>query len=197
MKRIFDLLCCLIALAALLPLLLILAIAVKLSSRGPIIFAQERVGRGGRRFRLYKFRTMVADAAERGPAITRGGDARVTGVGKLLRRFKLDELPQLWNVVKGDMSIVGPRPEVPKYVAMFPNEYEQVLTVRPGITDLATLEYRDEEAILNQAQDAEKFYVETVLPAKLKLNLEYLDKRSFCFDLRLVLLTLLRIVKPR
>jgi len=197
MKRIFDFICCFVALLALLPLLLILAIAVKLSSRGTAIFAQERVGRSGRRFRLYKFRTMEVDAALRGPAITRGGDARVTGVGKFLRRFKLDELPQLWNVVKGDMSIVGPRPEVPKYVALFPSEYERVLTVRPGITDLATLEYRDEEAILKQAADAEKFYVETVLPAKLRLNLEYLEKRGFFFDLKLILLTLLRIVKPR
>lgn len=195
MKRLFDFLCCLIALLALLPLFVILAIAVKLSSRGPVIFAQERVGRGGRRFRLYKFRTMVADAAQRGPAITRGGDARVTSVGRVLRRFKLDELPQLWNVVKGDMSIVGPRPEVPKYVAMFPNEYERVLSVRPGITDLATLEYRDEEAILMRAADAEKFYVETVLPAKLKLNLQYLEERNFCYDLKLILQTLGRIVK--
>jgi lipopolysaccharide/colanic/teichoic acid biosynthesis glycosyltransferase len=195
MKRVFDLICCLVALIALLPLFVILAIAVKLDSRGPVFFSQERVGWGGRRFRLYKFRTMVADAAQCGPAITRGGDWRVTRIGKVLRRFKLDELPQLWNVVKGDMSIVGPRPEVPKYVALFPKEYERVLTVRPGITDLATLQYRNEESVLQHAADAEQFYVEQVLPAKLKLNLEYLKKRGFFYDLKLILLTLVRIVK--
>jgi lipopolysaccharide/colanic/teichoic acid biosynthesis glycosyltransferase len=196
MKRIFDFVLSLGALLALLPLLLLLAAAVKLSSPGPVFFLQERVGRGGRRFRLCKFRTMVADAAQQGPSVTREGDARVTRVGALLRRWKLDELPQLWNVVKGDMSLVGPRPELPQYVALFPREYERVLSVRPGITDLATLHYRDEERLLRQAQDLEQFYVEKVLPVKLRLNLEYLEKRGFWFDVRLILLTLARIVRP-
>jgi lipopolysaccharide/colanic/teichoic acid biosynthesis glycosyltransferase len=196
MKRLFDLVCCCVAVIVLLPLLAVIAIAVKLSSRGPVLFVQERVGRGGRKFKLLKFRSMVLDAHMLGPQITHGRDPRITSVGRWLRRTKLDELPQLLNVIKGDMSIVGPRPEVPRYVALYNEEQRQVLSVRPGLTDLATLAYRDEESLLQTAADPEMFYVKEVMPAKLRLNREYLEKRSFLFDLRLIGLTLWRVVRP-
>jgi len=170
-KRLFDLLCAGLGLLILLPMLVLLALWIKLDSRGPIFFRQERVGRHGRPFLIHKFRSMQVDAPARGLQITVGADPRITRAGRFLRASKLDELPQLWDVLRGAMSLVGPRPEVPKYVALYPEELRRVvLSVRPGITDLASLEYRDESALLAAAADPEREYVEVVLPAKLALS---------------------------
>lgn len=168
------------------PVLLAVAGFVKISSPGPILYRQERVGLGGRVFRIVKFRTMHRDAETRGPAVTSAMDPRVTGVGRWLRRLKLDELPQLWNVLKGEMSLVGPRPEVPRYVESYSPAQRRVLTVRPGITDLASIAYRREEELLAGHADVDRYYREVVLPYKLNLNLQYLDRMSFAYDLLLL-----------
>ena len=175
------------------PLLASIALAVKLDSPGPVLFRQVRVGRGGRPFRILKFRSMRDGAA--GAAVTARGDARITPVGRFLRRWKLDELPQLWNVLAGDMSLVGPRPEVPQYVARFPSDYARILDVRPGITDFAAVEYRDEESVLAAAPDREAAYVDVVLPAKIALYHRYLDERSMRTDLALILETLAAVLR--
>lgn len=170
------------------PLLAVVALGVRLSSPGPVLFRQLRVGRGGRLFRILKFRSMRDGAT--GAAVTARGDARVTPVGRVLRRWKLDELPQLWNVLVGDMSLVGPRPEVPRYVDRFPGDYARILRVRPGITDFAAVEYRDEESVLAAASDREAAYVDVVLPAKIALYHRYLDEMSMATDLALIFRTL-------
>lgn len=172
------------------PILAIVAILVKCSSRGPVLFSQDRVGRAGKIFRTLKFRSMIQGADGLGPGITSFGDPRVTQVGKILRRFKLDELPQVWNVLKGQMSFVGPRPELPEYVGGYSPEQRRVLSVRPGITDLASLTYRDEEIILRAASDPEKLYREVILPHKLALGLQYIDQMSLLNDASLILKTL-------
>ncbi|MEO8297266.1 MAG: sugar transferase [Burkholderiales bacterium] len=182
-KRLLDLLGAGLGLLLLSPLLLMLALAVKLDSPGPVFFRQERVGLGGRLFRIHKFRTMVVhdDAATR--QLTVGVDARVTRVGAVLRRTKLDELAQLIDVLQGTMSLVGPRPEVPRFVALYPEAVRlQVLSVRPGITDLASLEYRDEASLLARAADPEREYVEVVMPAKLRHAVRYVQQRSLALD---------------
>ena len=188
-KRVFDVAASAMGLLLLSPLLLILALLVKLTSRGPVLYRQERVGRGGRIFRITKLRSMFEDADNRGPLITSAKDSRVTPVGRMLRRLKFDELPQLWNVVKGDMSLVGPRPEVPRYVEFYSAAQRTVLTVRPGITDPASLVYRNEENVLAAQPDPEAYYRNVVLTDKLNMNLEYLDNICFSYDLFLVLLT--------
>jgi lipopolysaccharide/colanic/teichoic acid biosynthesis glycosyltransferase len=193
MKRFFDIVVASMGLLLISPLLLAAAILVRLSSPGPVFFRQERIGRGGRPFFILKFRTMVQDAPKRGGPITFGNDPRVTPVGKLLRKSKLDELPQLLNVLKGDMSLVGPRPEVPKYVEMFHRDYEEILRVRPGITDLASIKYSDEASVLGQAADPEKEYVDRVLPEKIRLAKEYVRRSSCCFDVAIILSTLLKL----
>ena len=182
-RRVLDVVVSSALLLVLAPLLLLLALLVRLGSRGPVLFAQERVGRNGVAFRLLKLRTMVADAPDRGPALTIGDDPRITRVGRVLRRWKLDELPQLLNVLRGDMSLVGPRPEVPRYVAGYTAAERRVLAVRPGITDPASLEYRDEGAALVRYADPERAYVEHILPRKLALSLAYLEQRSIGRDL--------------
>ena len=194
MKRLFDIVASGIGLLVLSPLLVITSAAVGLSSRGPIIFRQRRVGRGFREFTLYKYRTMSA-GAERGPAVTTAGDARVTRVGRLLRKAKLDELPQLLNVLKGDMSLVGPRPEVPKYVDLFRSDFEDILTVRPGITDYAAIAYRNEEEVLQGFPDPEAGYVQVVMPAKIALYRRYLREQGMFTDLKILLSTLTTIVR--
>jgi lipopolysaccharide/colanic/teichoic acid biosynthesis glycosyltransferase len=195
MKRAFDFCIALAGLVLLAPLLLLVALLVKLTSRGPALFRQERLGRDFRAFRINKFRTMVADAPERGAAITAGRDPRITRVGHLLRATKVDELPQLLNVLAGEMSFVGPRPEVPRYVEHFRQDYEVVLSVRPGITDLASLKYRDEAEILGAATDPEAVYVEKILPDKIALAKEYIARQSLTFDLWIIAQTLLAIVR--
>jgi lipopolysaccharide/colanic/teichoic acid biosynthesis glycosyltransferase len=195
MKRSFDVVASAVGLLLLAPLLALIALAIKATSRGPVFFRQERVGRNFQLFRIYKFRTMVVDAPRLGGQITAGHDPRITSIGHLLRQTKLDELPQLINVLKGEMSLVGPRPEVPKYVEMFRQQFVEVLSVRPGITDLASVKYRDESAILGAAPDPETAYVERVLPDKLALATEYVRQASFWFDVRLILATLWKIVR--
>ena len=186
-KRAFDLAVAGSGLIALLPIFAVIALWVRLDSRGEVFFRQERVGRGGALFRIHKFRTMRTDAPTTGPAITVGADPRITRAGAFLRRSKLDELPQLIDVVRGDMSLVGPRPEVPRYVATYPPALrDKILSVRPGITDLASIEYRDERAVLARAADPEREYREVVLPAKLKLAAEYVDQATLATDLQVI-----------
>ncbi|MFO7654518.1 MAG: sugar transferase [Candidatus Krumholzibacteriia bacterium] len=193
MKRAVDLVLSAAAILALCPLFVLIALVVKLTSPGPVFFRQERVGRFGRPFRICKFRTMVEGAQRRGGAITVGGDPRVTPVGRLLRRTKLDELPQLVNVVAGEMSLVGPRPEVPQYVELFWREFEPVLRVRPGITHRASVLYRDEETVLAAAADPERCYREEVLPRKLRLYTQDLDRESMLDDARVICQTILTV----
>jgi lipopolysaccharide/colanic/teichoic acid biosynthesis glycosyltransferase len=170
------------------PLVLVIAVAIWLEDGGPVLFRQVRVGRFGNPFQLFKFRSMRRNQV--GKSLTAEGDRRVTRSGRFLRRYKLDELPQLWNVIRGEMSLIGPRPEVPQFVALADPVWSAVLQVKPGITDLATLAYRDEEKILAGYGDIERGYREVVLPAKLALNREYLMKRSVWSDIKLVALTI-------
>jgi len=190
-KRAFDLLVALPALVILSPLIGVVALLVRLDSSGPVLFAQERVGLGGARFQLRKFRSMRHVAGRSGALVTGRGDPRVTRVGRWLRRTKLDELPQLWNVVRGDMSLVGPRPEVPRYVEYFTPAHRRVLEVRPGITDPATLAFRHEEDLLAAVPlgKREEYYLREVLPRKLEINLAYLDRAGFWSDLGVLLAT--------
>jgi lipopolysaccharide/colanic/teichoic acid biosynthesis glycosyltransferase len=188
-KRAFDVVAAVIGLALLAPLFLLVAAWIRLDSPGPVFFRQERVGRAGRPFRIHKFRTMRVEAG--GPALTVGADPRITRAGAFLRRTKIDELPQLLDVLRGDMSVVGPRPEVARYVAAYPPALrEKVLSVRPGITDPASLQFRDESTLLARAADPEREYREVVLPAKLRLAADYVDTASLGGDLRLIAATL-------
>jgi lipopolysaccharide/colanic/teichoic acid biosynthesis glycosyltransferase len=168
------------------PVLAAIAAAIKLDTPGTVFYRQERVGRGGVPFRIWKFRTMVAGAASLGSALTVGDDSRITEVGRLLRRFKLDELPQLANVLTGEMSLVGPRPEVPRYVARYTEAQRQVLDLVPGITDPASIAYRDEAALLAQRADPEAAYVQEIMPDKIRLNLEYAGRASVRSDVGLI-----------
>lgn len=189
LKRGFDVLASAAGLLILSPLLVGVAAAISLTSPGPIFYKATRVGRGGQEFSLYKFRSMVVDADKRGPGITTSGDPRITRVGRLLRRSKLDELPQLINVLRGDMSLVGPRPEDPRYVALYNPEQREVLKVRPGITSLASVNYRHEEELLS-GQDWEQVYVQEILPLKLALDLEYARNANLWTDCVLIFRTL-------
>jgi lipopolysaccharide/colanic/teichoic acid biosynthesis glycosyltransferase len=190
-KRAFDLLLAGFGLVLLSPLLLVIAVAIRLDSPGPVFYRQVRIGRHGVPFRIHKFRTMRHDAQHAGPQITVGADARITRVGAFLRRSKLDELAQLVDVLQGTMSMVGPRPEVPRYVALYPAELrEVVLSVRPGLTDLASIEFRDEAALLARARDAEREYVEVVMPRKLALAARYVRSASLALDVTILWRTL-------
>ena len=193
MKRVCDAVISFLGLVVLSPLLLIVGILIQLDSPGPVFFRQQRMGRGFLPFSIYKFRTMVVDAPQKGPAITAGADPRITRVGRWLRKSKVDEIPQLLNVLKGDMSFVGPRPEIPLYVEMFRKDYEEILKIRPGITDLASLEYRDESALLAGYEDPEEAYRQVILPDKIRLAKGYLKQSSLLFDLQLILKTLVRL----
>lgn len=186
-KRLFDLLLSSLGLAVLALPLALVALAIKLDSPGPVFYRQVRVGLRGREFRIHKFRTMAHDPGDRGPQLTVGADARITRVGAVLRRTKVDELAQLFDVLEGTMSLVGPRPEVPRYVALYPAALrEKVLSVRPGITDFASIEYRDEGTLLAQSSDPERTYREVILPAKLALQARYVDRAGLGTDLRLI-----------
>ncbi|MCK6414127.1 MAG: sugar transferase [Giesbergeria sp.] len=191
-KRLFDITLSLLALVLLCPLLLAVTLWVRLDSQGPVLFRQQRVGRGGRLFGILKFRTMQVNAEAAGLQITVGQDPRITSAGRWLRRSKLDELPQLLNVLRGEMSMVGPRPEVPRYVALYPaDQRATVLSVRPGITDLASLAFRDESTLLARSADPERTYVEEILPIKLRHACDYVVRRSLWLDLRILALTAL------
>ena len=178
-KRLFDLAIASLALLLFAPLLLGVAVAIKLDTRGPVFYRQVRVGRGGRHFRIHKFRTMTHNPQDAGPQITVGADARITRVGGWLRRSKWDELAQLIDVWRGDMSLVGPRPEVPRYVALYPAALrEVVLSVKPGITDDCSLDFRDEGDLLARAADPERTYVDEILPVKLRLQAQYVAQTA-------------------
>lgn len=192
-KRVFDLVAASVGAFLLLPVFALVVIAIRLDSPGPVLFRQERIGLRGVPFRILKFRTMVVDAETRGQ-ITLSGDARVTVVGAFLRRYKLDELPQLINVIRGEMSLVGPRPEVPRYVATYPDAVrETVLSVQPGMTDWASIRFRDESALLAGASDPERRYVEDILPLKLEYGMRYVRERGLLTDVKIILMTLLAI----
>jgi len=193
-KRIFDILASVTGLLLLAPLFMLFGLAIRFESRGPIFFRQERVGRFGHIFKIHKFRTMTTNSERSGLQITVGEDKRITQLGSFLRRYKLDELPQLLDVLYGNMSLVGPRPEVPKYVEYYPIEARRIiLSVRPGITDRASIEYKKESEILNTSKDPEKSYIEEIIPSKLTYYLEYVQNRSFAYDLRIIMDTLLAI----
>ncbi len=190
LKRLFDIVFSFIGLVILLPLFIILGLVVIINDRGPALFRQRRVGRGGRFFILYKFRTMkIARGTESG-IFEPGNTSRVTAAGRFMRRTKLDELPQLFNVLKGDMSFVGPRPEVERWIEYYPEKWKKILTVRPGITDRASLEFRDEESYLSESTLPEYIYLNEILPRKLDLCLSYVDSRTFLGDIKIILHTL-------
>lgn len=194
MKRLFDILFSLIVLTIGLPFALIIALLILADSKGRVLYKQSRVGRNNVDFQLYKFRTMCT-GADKGSLITVGGDdARITKVGRFLRKYKIDEFPQFLNILKGEMSIVGPRPEVRKYVNMYTPEQMRVLSVRPGLTDYASIRYVNENELLATSPDPEKTYIEEIMPDKLKLNLKYIDEQSVGTDLRIILMTLKAIV---
>lgn len=192
MKRAFDIVFSLFGLLMLLPLLPFVAILIKLDSRGPVFYRQDRVGRDFRIFVIYKFRTMMVNADQQGALITAAGDRRITKVGGFLRKYKIDELPQLFNVLKGDMSFVGPRPEVSEYVELFRSDYRKLLTVRPGITDPASLKYSNEETILGMSKESLEAYTSRILPEKIRLSSNYIDSHTLATDLKLIVTTLLK-----
>lgn len=187
--RIFDLLVSLIGIVMLSPVLFCLALLIKCASPGPIIYSQKRVGLNGRLFRLYKFRTMMVNADKIGSSVTTDRDPRITNIGRVLRKTKLDELPQLWNVLKGDMSFVGPRPDVPEIVNNYTVAMKRILEVRPGITSNASLHLRNEEHLLSFAKEPDKAYEEIFVPAKVELAMEHVRRKSFFFDFGILLQT--------
>lgn len=194
LKHAFDIFLSFVGLVLLFPCLCLIALLVRLISPGPVFYASPRIGLYDKTFKMIKFRTMAVDADRAGPLVTPGDDPRITPVGRFLRRTKLDELPTLWNVLKGDMSFVGPRPENPKSAALYTDEQRRVWTVRPGITSLATIKYRHEEDILAGAADLEAAYFQ-IMQDKLALELEYLDRQSFWLDLQIIFQTILEILR--
>jgi lipopolysaccharide/colanic/teichoic acid biosynthesis glycosyltransferase len=196
LKRAFDVVAAGVALMLLLPVLLLIAAAIRLDSPGPAIFRQVRVGRNGREFRILKFRSMRPPGSAPVSSITVAGDARITRVGRWVRNSKLDELPQLWNVLKGEMSLVGPRPEVPEYVSLYPEEVRrEVLSVRPGITDHAAIVFRDENELLARAKDPRQEYISSILPRKLALYQQYVRTRTFVGDIAIILRTCMAVLR--
>lgn len=195
LKRGFDIFASALGLIILSPILIIVSLIIALTSKGGVFFRQTRVGKNGREFRIFKFRTMVVDAESKGMQITVGADNRITKIGKVLRKAKIDELPQLINVFIGQMSFVGYRPEVPCYVAMYTDYERNVLRIKPGITDLASITYRDENEILDNSEDPEYTYINEIMPTKLALNMEYMKKMGFWYDIGLIFKTFLAILK--
>jgi lipopolysaccharide/colanic/teichoic acid biosynthesis glycosyltransferase len=195
MKRLADIVGSMLALLILCPVLLIISLVVATSSPGGVFFSQIRVGKGGKNFKLLKFRTMAPDAEQSGQLTVGHRDPRITKVGVFLRKSKLDELPQILNILAGSMSFVGPRPEVPKYVGMYTSEQRRVLAVRPGLTDVASLEYYQESELLALADDPEQTYIREIMPQKLRLSLAYLEERRFGSDLVVFLRTLVRLFR--
>ena len=194
LKRIFDITLSLLGLILLLPFMLIIAILIKIDSKGSVFFKQVRVTKNGREFKIFKYRTMRV-GSDKYSQITVGKDDRITKIGLFLRKYKLDEIPQLINVFIGDMSLVGPRPEVPKYVALYTDEQKEILKVRAGITDYASIEFSNENDLLASEEDPEKAYIEKVMPRKIELNKKYLSEISILTDIRIILLTIKKILK--
>lgn len=195
LKRLFDIAMAIAGLALLLPLMLALATLIKLDSEGPVLFRQARITQYGRRFRIYKFRTMVRQAERLGSQVTTRGDARVTRAGKLLRRVRLDELPQLFNILAGDMTFVGTRPEVPRYVATYSNEMLATLLLPAGVTSEASICYKDEEQLLANARDADATYTGQILPEKMRYNLEGIKRFSFAYELGIMRNTVIAVIR--
>ena len=195
MKRIFDLVFSIAGLILFLPVFLIISLLIKLDSKGPVFYRQLRVGKNNSDFRLLKFRTMRTNSDKRGLLTVGGRDPRITGAGYYLRKFKIDELPQLFNVAAGEMSFVGPRPEVRRYVDLYNDEQRKVLNVLPGITDVASIKYRNENELLEKSEDPESYYIEYIMPDKLKLNLDYIEQRTFTNDLKVIFKTLITIFR--
>ena len=195
-KRIFDILCSALGVALLSPFFIIIAIWIKVDSAGPIFFVQKRVGKNEKVFGVYKFRTMIVDAESKGLKITVGKDPRITSSGHFLRRTKLDELAQLFNVLGGSMSLVGPRPEVQEYIDAYPEDIKKiVLSVKPGITDYASIEFRDENSLLGNSIDPSKTYIEEIMPVKQKYYLKYVEERNFFLDIKIIIKTIFVILK--
>ncbi len=193
-KRAFDVLFSFIGILILLPFLLLISLLIITSSGLPVFYIQQRVGRRNADFSLFKFRTMKKDSEKQGLLTVGGRDPRITSIGYYLRKYKLDELPQLFNVLVGDMSLVGPRPEVRKYVDLYTDEQKKILLVKPGITDYASLEYFNENELLANSTDAEKTYINQIMPAKLELNKKYIEEKSFMTDLKIIFRTIGKIV---
>ncbi len=193
-KKLFDFFCSLIGVIILSPILLIISLAIKLGSPGPVFYRGLRVGKDKKPFKIFKFRTLVINADKIGGPSTSDDDPRLTKIGKFLRKYKLDELPQLFNVIKGEISLVGPRPEVPEYAKLYKNEEQIIFKVKPGITDLASLWNADEGAILKGSSDPEKTYLEKIRPEKVRLQIKYVKERSFVGDLKIIFKTLKKIL---
>lgn len=195
MIRFFDFILSLVGIVVLAPIFIVLAIWIKIDSKGPVFYKQVRVGQNGIDFGLFKFRSMVVDADKKGLITVGGRDPRITRSGYFIRKYKLDELPQLINVLLGDMSLVGPRPEVRKYVELYTDEQQKVLSVKPGITDYASIEYMDENEILGKSNDPEKTYIEEIMPEKIKYNMKYIQNKNVSEYFKIIFLTLLKIVR--
>ncbi len=194
-KRIFDIICSGILIIILCPVFLILSLAIKIDSKGEIVFKQKRVTKCGKIFNIYKFRSMIHDAEKFGTQVTKRNDNRITKVGKVIRKFKLDELPQLFNIFTGDLSFVGVRPEVPKYVQKYTNEMMATLLLPAGVTSITSIAFKNEEEILNKFNDTEKAYINVVLPQKMVTNLEYIKDFNFFYDLKIMFMTLIAVIK--
>jgi len=193
LKRLFDIVFSVLVILILLPFMFIITLIISFESEGGFFYFQKRVGKNNCDFILIKFRTMFVDADKNGLLTVGTNDKRITGFGKFLRKFKLDELPQLFNIILGDMSIVGPRPEVRKYVDLYTDEQKKVLSVRPGLTDYASIEYIAENEILALSENAEKIYIEKIMPRKLELNIKYIQNKSFITDLKIIFKTVFKI----
>ena len=195
MKRLFDIVASLIGLIVFAPVMLIVAIIVKVTSPGPILFSQKRLTKGMREFNIYKFRSMVSnELREKNTVQIKGSSSEITPIGKFMRKTKIDELPQFWNILKGDMSFIGPRPELPRRLKYYDDRQKEIFSVRSGISSPASIVFSDEEYLMNQVQDPEKFYIEQIMPYKIELNLYYIEHQSFFYDIWLIIATLLKIV---
>lgn len=195
MKRLFDIVASLIGLIVFSPVMLVVAVIVKITSPGPVLFSQKRLTKGMKEFNIYKFRSMVSnELREKNTVQIKGSSSEITPIGKFMRKTKLDELPQFWNILKGDMSFIGPRPELPRRLKYYDNRQKEIFSVRSGISSPASIVFSDEEYLMNQVQDPEKFYIEQIMPYKIELNLYYIEHQSFFYDIWLIIATLLKIV---
>ena len=195
MKRLFDIVASLIGLIIFAPIMLAVAIIVKVTSPGPILFSQKRLTKGMREFNIYKFRSMISnELREKNTVQIKGSSSEITPIGKFMRKTKLDELPQFWNILKGDMSFIGPRPELPRRLKYYDKRQKEIFSVRSGISSPASIVFSDEEYLMNQVQEPEKFYIEEIMPYKIELNLYYIEHQSFFYDIWLIIATLLKIV---
>lgn len=195
MKRVFDIVVSTLGLIIFFPVMLVVALAIKLTSPGPILFSQKRLTMGMREFSIYKFRSMVSnELREKNTVQIKGSSNEITPIGKFMRKTKLDELPQLWNILKGDMSFIGPRPELPRRLKYYTEKQKGIFSVRSGISSPASIVFSDEEYLMNQVEDPERFYIEQIMPYKIELNLYYIEQQSFFYDIWLIVATLLKIL---